>query len=70
MIIKRIDATHFDVFWGTGWDNWARFNIEYNVEKKHKFLRQEKGIEVPRPVMQELITRFTVRKHQPTKESV
>jgi len=64
MVIKKLDATHFDAFWGSGWDNWARFRIEYNPETKLKFLRQEKGIEVPKPVMNELISRFIHRNHR------
>lgn len=63
MIIKKLSATEFDAFWGTGWDNWARFRIEYNPENGNKYLRQEKGIEVPKPVMKELLVRF-VRKER------
>jgi hypothetical protein len=68
MIIKKLDATHFDIFWGKGWDNWARFRIEYNPENSRKFLRQEKGIEVPKPVMAELLTRFIKQHNKPVKE--
>lgn len=68
MIIKRIDAEHFDAFWGKGWDNWARFRIEYNPESNRKFIRQELGIEVPRPVMAELLARFVHRNKPIIKE--
>jgi len=68
MLIKRIDATNFDSFWGTGWDNWARFETQFNPETHQKFLRQVKGIEVPKPVMNELLGRFIYRNRQPVKE--
>lgn len=74
MYIKRVSKDEMDIFWGTGWDNWARFRIEYNPETHQKYLRQEKGIEVPKPVMAELLARFVNRKpsqhHIKHKETV
>jgi len=28
MLVKHINASRFDVFYNTGWENWARFEIK------------------------------------------
>ena len=35
MLIKRCNPTTFDVFWGIGWDYWARFHRESDGALKH-----------------------------------
>ena len=35
MVIKKCNPTTFDVFWGIGWDYWARFHREGDGALKH-----------------------------------
>lgn len=55
MLIKRIDSREFDVFWGNGWTNWARFELADG--KLHKV----KGMGVPYPVVTALKKRYGVK---------
>lgn len=52
MFIKRLDANEFDVFWGTGWFNWARFSIEGGK------LAKVKGNATPYSIVNALKARF------------
>lgn len=54
MLIKKIDANNFDVFWGNGWFDWARFH--YDGTK----IKQMKGVRVPPAVFFALKKRFGV----------
>ena len=54
MLIKRLDSNSFDVFWGNGWGNWARYSVEGQK------LQQVKGIRAPFPVVVALKKRFKV----------
>lgn len=53
MIIKKASQNEIDVFWSIGWSNWARFRIGAN-----RYLTQVAGIDVPKPVMHDLINRY------------
>lgn len=53
MEIKMLDERHFDVFWGQGWTNWAR------IQNNNGFLKQIKGIEIPKIVFAQLIAKFS-----------
>ena len=35
MLIKRVNAATFDVFWNNGWDYWARFQRTSEGSLKH-----------------------------------
>lgn len=55
MLVKRIDAHVFDVFWGNGWYNWARFDLGLGG------LTQVKGVSVPHTVREKIAQRFNVK---------
>lgn len=52
MRVIRLDAKEFDVFWGNGWYNWARFSCD------GKRLTFVKGSKVPVPVFSALKKKF------------
>jgi len=41
MIVKHINKTTFDVFFDSGWENWARFQVENGT------LKQVNGVSTP-----------------------
>lgn len=58
MEIKHIDQRTMDVFWGNGWENWAR------IQNNNGFLKQIGGVEVPKQVFSKLIAQFGKKKEQ------
>lgn len=40
MLIKRLNAATFDVFWNNGWDYWARFSRQPDGTLKFQSGRQ------------------------------
>ena len=50
--IKPIAFKVFDVFWGTGWNQWSRFEKKYFDGKLH--LNLIKGIPMPKDKFSEL----------------
>lgn len=53
MITKKVIGNVFDVFWGDGWDNWAR------IENRRGFVKPIAGQEIPKIVFQMLIREFS-----------
>ena len=52
MTIRFINAHLFDIFWGKGWDNWAR------IQNNKGFLKQTAGIDIPKIVFAQLLNQF------------
>ena len=52
MFVKHITDDVFDVFFGSGWENWCRFKLVVSRGRKH--LNKVGGIGVPAEVMGEL----------------
>ncbi len=48
LVIKRVSENMFDVFWGTGWNNWCRFS------RQGKHLKKMGGMSVPEQEMKEV----------------
>lgn len=59
MVIKRVNSHLIDVFYGNGWENWARFNLvkNHNNHTGH-FLKHVAGQELPRNLFTILIRKF------------
>lgn len=53
--IKALSDRVFDVFWGKGWENWAR------IQNNKGFLKQIGGEDIPRPVFSSLIQQFSTK---------
>lgn len=52
MFVKRLDKVHFDVFIGTGWNNWTR------VRRNHWGVSVVAGNKLPRDVIHTLNERL------------
>lgn len=52
MIVKHIAKNQFDIFFDTGWENWARFTIE------NKSLKQTAGVSIPKNIQTFLEKRY------------
>ena len=52
MVVKKIQSNLLDVFWGFGWDNWARISI------KKGFVTQESGKSIPKVIFSQLIATY------------
>ena len=52
MTIRYISANLFDIFWGTGWDNWAR------IQNNNGYLKQTAGKEIPKIIFAQLLNQF------------
>ena len=48
MVIKKVNQSIFDVFWGIGWDFWARFE-----RQKDGTLKQVSGRSMPTKLFQQ-----------------
>ena len=52
MTIKNINQHLFDIFWGIGWDNWAR------IQNNNGYLKQTAGKEIPKIIFAQLLNQF------------
>jgi hypothetical protein len=52
MVVKHITGNLFDIFFGIGWENWGRFQLENNK------LTQIKGKEIPKNIFLFLNKRY------------
>lgn len=52
MLVKHLSKTEFDVFFNSGWENWARFEVQ------GKTLTQTKGEKVPSNIQAFLNKRY------------
>ena len=52
IVVKKLDNDHCDVFFGKGWDNWARFEIK-RIKGKVFPIKQQ-GIALPNETFKEL----------------
>lgn len=52
MIVKHITKNKFDIFYNSGWENWARFEVQENK------LNQTKGNPVPTNITTFLTKRY------------
>ena len=52
MLVKHLSKTEFDIFFNSGWENWARFQL------KGKHLVQTKGVTVPTNIQSFLTKRY------------
>ena len=52
LVVKLLDHDHCDVFFGVGWDNWARFEIK-RVKGKVFPIKQQ-GVALPNESFKEL----------------
>lgn len=53
MLVKHITPSRFDIFYGSGWDYWARFQLSNNK------LHQIKGAPVPKNITMFLTKRYS-----------
>jgi hypothetical protein len=53
MEVIWLDEHNFDVFWESGWNNWAR------IHNNKGFLKQTSGVEIPKHVFSQLIKFIT-----------
>lgn len=54
--IKNLDDTTLDVFWGSGWNNWAR------IKNDRGFLKPLAGEKIPPKVFSYLVGIYGTRK--------
>ena len=52
MLVKHINKNTFDIWFDTGWENWARFEVT------KKGVNQVGGVEVPKPIISFLTKRY------------
>ena len=52
MLVKHISKNEFDVFFNSGWENWARFEV------RDKQLLQTKGVQEPSNIQSFLNKRY------------
>lgn len=57
MIVKKLNDKTIDVFVGKGWNNWSRFNIEY--QKGRMLLKLIKGSPMRNEDFKELFTQLS-----------
>lgn len=48
----RVSGNVYDVFWGDGWENWAR------IQNRNGFVKPVGGLEIPKLVFSVLIKEF------------
>ena len=52
MIKKQVNGITWDIFWDTGWNNWAR------IENRKGFIQRVGGEEIPKHIFSILIQEF------------